>query len=59
MNITRFILLVILISFITSLFAQQKATITIDASKKEGGAIKKREEVHRMAEANRAFSHFS
>ena len=31
----------------------------IDASKKEGGAMKKREEVHRMAEANRAFSHFA
>lgn len=31
----------------------------IDASQKEGGAIKKREEVHRMAESNRAFSHFN
>lgn len=31
----------------------------IDASNKEGGAMKKREEVHRMAEANRAFSHFA
>ena len=29
----------------------------IDASER-GGAMKKREEVHRMAEANKAFSHF-
>lgn len=31
----------------------------IAASKKEGAAMKKREDVHRMAEANRAFSHFA
>lgn len=30
----------------------------IDASDGKGGAMKKREEVHRMAEANKAFSHF-
>lgn len=30
----------------------------IAASRNEGGAIKKKEEVHRMAEANRAFAHF-
>ena len=30
----------------------------IDASENRGGAIKKREETHRMAEANKAFSHF-
>ncbi|VEU63206.1 30S ribosomal protein S7 [Mycoplasmopsis bovirhinis] len=30
----------------------------IDASKKTGGAIKKREDTHKMAEANRAFAHF-
>ena len=29
----------------------------IDASEGRGGAVKKREEVHRMAEANKAFSH--
>lgn len=39
--------------------AEKLANELIDASKKEGGAMKKREEVHRMAEANRAFSHFS
>jgi small subunit ribosomal protein S7 len=30
----------------------------IEAAENRGGAIKKREEVHRMAEANKAFSHF-
>ena len=30
----------------------------IDAAEGRGGAMKKREEVHRMAEANKAFSHF-
>ena len=30
----------------------------IDASEGRGGAVKKREDVHRMAEANKAFSHF-
>ncbi|MGB3342038.1 MAG: 30S ribosomal protein S7 [bacterium] len=30
----------------------------IAASRNEGTAIKKREEVHRMAEANKAFAHF-
>lgn len=31
----------------------------IAASNKEGDAIKKREDVHRMADANRAFAHFA
>ncbi|UTF59431.1 30S ribosomal protein S7 [Gilvimarinus sp. DA14] len=30
----------------------------IDASQNKGSAVKKREDVHRMAEANKAFSHF-
>ena len=30
----------------------------ISASKGEGGSFKKKEDTHRMAEANRAFSHF-
>ncbi len=29
-----------------------------DAANKRGGAIKKREEIHKMAEANKAFSHY-
>lgn len=31
----------------------------IDASQKQGDAIKKKEDMHRMAEANRAFAHFA
>ena len=30
----------------------------IDASKNEGGAVRKKDETHRMAEANKAFAHF-
>jgi small subunit ribosomal protein S7 len=30
----------------------------IDASKQAGNAVKKREQTHRMAEANKAFSHY-
>ena len=30
----------------------------MEASESKGSAMKKREEVHRMAEANKAFSHF-
>lgn len=30
----------------------------IDASKNQGNAIKKKEDTHRMAEANRAFAHY-
>ena len=31
----------------------------MDAAEEEGEAIKKREDVHKMAEANRAFAHFA
>jgi small subunit ribosomal protein S7 len=31
----------------------------LDASEGRGGAIKKRSDVHRMAEANKAFSHYA
>jgi len=31
----------------------------IEASQKQGSAIKKREDTHRMAEANKAFAHFA
>lgn len=37
---------------------QRLAGEIIDASQGKGGAVKKREDVHRMAEANKAFSHF-
>ena len=38
--------------------AQRLAAELIDASQGKGTAVKKREDVHRMAEANKAFSHF-
>jgi small subunit ribosomal protein S7 len=38
--------------------AQRLAGEIIDAHQSKGGAVKKREDVHRMAEANKAFSHF-
>ena len=34
------------------------ASEIIDASNKVGNAMRKREETHRMAEANKAFAHF-
>lgn len=40
-------------------FAEKLAAELVDASNKEGNAMKKRADVHRMAESNRAFSHFS
>jgi small subunit ribosomal protein S7 len=38
--------------------AQKLANEILAASKEEGAAFKKKEEVHKMAEANKAFSHF-
>lgn len=38
--------------------ADKLANEIISASKGEGAAFKKKEDVHRMAEANKAFSHF-
>lgn len=40
------------------IFAEKLAVELIDAAKGEGGAMKKRTDVERMAEANRAFAHF-
>lgn len=37
---------------------QRLATELIEAAEGRGAAMKKREEVHRMAEANKAFSHY-
>ena len=37
---------------------EKLASELIAASNGEGGSVKKREDVHRMAEANRAFAHF-
>ena len=39
--------------------AEKLAEEIIAASKNEGEAIKKRENMHKMAEANKAFAHFA
>jgi small subunit ribosomal protein S7 len=38
--------------------AAKLASEIIAASKGEGASVKKKEDTHRMAEANKAFSHF-
>jgi small subunit ribosomal protein S7 len=38
--------------------AEKLAAEVLSAYKEEGGAFKKKEDMHRMAEANKAFSHF-
>ena len=37
---------------------EKLAAEVIDAANNRGGAIKKREDIHKMAEANRAFAHY-
>lgn len=39
-------------------FYEKLAAEILDAQQNQGGAVKKRQDVHRMAEANRAFAHF-
>jgi len=39
-------------------YAEKLAAEIMDAAKGEGAAVKKRQEVEKVAEANRAFSHF-
>jgi small subunit ribosomal protein S7 len=41
-----------------SSFAEKLAAELMAASKNEGASIRKKEETHRMAEANKAFSHY-
>ena len=38
--------------------SERLASELISAANNEGGAIKKKEDTHRMAEANKAFAHF-
>ena len=38
--------------------AQRLANELMEAAENRGGAVKKKEEVHRMAEANKAFAHY-
>lgn len=42
-----------------STMAQKLAAELMAASKGEGSSVKKKEDTHRMAEANKAFAHFS
>jgi len=37
---------------------EKLAAEILDASNNRGGAIKKKEDTHRMAEANKAFAHY-
>ncbi|HSN95448.1 MAG TPA: 30S ribosomal protein S7 [Anaerolineaceae bacterium] len=39
-------------------YSEKFAAELMDASENQGAAIRRKEEVHKMAEANRAFSHF-
>ncbi|MFQ5412786.1 MAG: 30S ribosomal protein S7, partial [Phycisphaerae bacterium] len=39
-------------------FSEKMAGELMDAANNTGPAVRKREEAHRMAEANRAFSHY-
>lgn len=39
-------------------FAEKLAAEIMDAIKEEGGAVKKKQDMERVAEANRAFAHF-
>jgi small subunit ribosomal protein S7 len=38
--------------------AERLANELMSAAKNEGGAVKKREDTHKMAEANKAFAHY-
>ena len=38
--------------------AESLASELIDAANQDGGAVKKKEDTHRMAEANKAFAHY-
>jgi small subunit ribosomal protein S7 len=40
-------------------FSKRLAAEFLDAYNNRGNAIKKREDVHKMAEANKAFSHYN
>ena len=38
--------------------AERLANEMLDAAQNRGGAVKKREDIHKMAEANKAFAHY-
>ncbi|HPC06932.1 MAG TPA: 30S ribosomal protein S7, partial [Anaerolineaceae bacterium] len=39
-------------------YAEKLSSELLDAASNQGAAVRKREETHKMAEANRAFSHY-
>jgi len=39
-------------------YAEKLATELLEASKNEGGAVRKKQDMEKTADANRAFSHF-
>jgi small subunit ribosomal protein S7 len=39
-------------------FSEKLSAELLDAYNNQGNAVRKREETHKMAEANRAFSHY-
>ena len=43
---------------IVKTMADKLAAEIMDAYNEQGGAFKRKEDMHRMAEANRAFAHF-
>ena len=47
-----------LVNATRNLWHKKLAAEIIAASKEEGAAVKKKMDTHRMAEANKAFSHF-
>ena len=48
----------VLFSIYEKTMAQRLASEILAAAKEEGAAVKKRVDTHKMAEANKAFSHF-
>ena len=38
--------------------SEKLAAEFVDAANNDGGAVKKKEDTHRMAEANKAFAHY-
>ena len=46
------------IAFFLKTMADKLANEIVAASKGEGSAFKRKEDTHRMAEANKAFAHF-
>ena len=57
-EIHSFVLSLTVIKFFYRPMAEKLAIELIAAANGDGGAIKKKDDTHRMAEANKAFAHF-